>query len=86
MVLERIGHVFRMENEKLTKAVVLRRLEELERCEKKTGKKRKTDLYWKRILREAGTDWTDVERLTGDMEGWRKIVRERADHWRGGIC
>ena len=28
------------------------------------------------ILREAGIAWTDVERLTGDTEGWRKIVRE----------
>ena len=26
-------------------------------------------LHWKRILREAGIVWTDVERLTGDTEG-----------------
>ena len=29
--------------------------------EKRPGKKRKTILYWKRILREARIDWTDVE-------------------------
>ncbi|KAI8490483.1 hypothetical protein Bbelb_317510 [Branchiostoma belcheri] len=25
-------------------------------------------------------DWTDVERLSSDRNGWRKIVRERMDH------
>ena len=54
--------------------------EELERWEKKPGKKSKMILHWKRILREAGIDWTDVERLTGDMEGWKKIGGER--RWR----
>ena len=28
--------------------------------------KRKTFLYWKRILREYWADWTDVERLCGE--------------------
>ena len=62
-VLERIGHVFRMRNERL--AIVLGWWEELERREKRhEKKKKKTNLHWKRILREAGIDWTDVERLT----------------------
>ena len=30
--------------------------------EKRPGKKRKTALYWKTILREAGINWSDVER------------------------
>ena len=28
-------------------------------------------LYWKRILSEAGIDWTDVGRLASDRSGWR---------------
>ena len=33
--------------------------------------KRKTLLYWKRMLRECGVDWTDVERLESDRDGWK---------------
>ena len=79
-VLERIGHVLRMGNERLTKAVVLGWYEALEGKKKMKGKKKKTVLYWKRLLTEAGVDWTDIERLTADREGWRKIVRERTTH------
>ena len=54
-MLERIGHEFRMRNERLTKAVVLGWLEELERWErevKEENRKKREDrkiLYWKRI-------------------------------------
>ena len=78
--VERIGLVFSMTNERLTKAIVLGWWEELKRWEKRPEKKRKMILHWKRILREAGIDRTDVERQTGDTEGWRKVVREKADH------
>ena len=79
-VLERIGHVLRMGNDRITKAVVLGWWEELEGREKKVGKKRKTVLYWKRLLREAGIDWTDIERIVGDRDGYRELVRERVGH------
>ena len=69
-----------MRNERLTKAIVLGWWEELEKWEKISEKKRKMILHWNRILREAGIDWTDVERLTGDTEDWRKIVREKTYH------
>ena len=68
-VLERIGHVMRMENDRLTKAVVLGWWEGLEGRGKMAGRKRKTVLYWRRVLREAGIDWTEVERLTSDRKG-----------------
>ena len=58
-MLERIWHAFMMRNERLTKAIVLGWWEELEKWEKKSEKKRKMILHWKRILREAGIDWTD---------------------------
>ena len=46
-VLERIGYVMRMENDRLTIAVVLGWWEGLEGREKMTGRKRKTVLYWR---------------------------------------
>ena len=79
-VLERIGHVLRMGNERLTKAVVLGWYEGLEGKEKMKGRKKKTILYWKKLLKEAGIDWTDIQRLTADREGWRKIVKGRFSH------
>ena len=79
-VLERIGHVMRMGNGRQTKAVVLGWFEGLEGLDKMPGKKRKTVLYWKGILREAGIDWVDIERLTGDRKGWREMVKNRMGH------
>ena len=79
-VLERIGHVMRMGNDRLTKAVTLGWYEKLEGTHKVKGKKRKTVLYWKRVLREAGIDVTDIERLTSDRDGWKRIVHERMSH------
>ena len=34
----------------------------------------------KRLLSEAGVDWTDIERLSGDRAGWRKIVKNRMEY------
>ena len=79
-VLERIGHVVRMGNDRLVKAMVLGWYEGLEGKEKMIGRKRKTVLYWKRILNEAGVDWTDVERVCLDRDGWRAWVRARMVH------
>ena len=32
------------------------------------------------VLREAGIDWTEVERLTSDRKGWKEKVAERMEH------
>ena len=79
-VLERIGRVMRMENDRLTKAVVLGWWDGLEGSGKMVGRKRKTVLYWRRVLREAGLDWTEVERLTSDRKGWKEKMAERMEH------
>ena len=79
-VLERIGHVVRMENDRLTKAMVFGWYEGLEGKDKMMGRKRKTVLYWKRVLKECGVDWTDVERVCSDRDGWKECVRERMNH------
>ena len=79
-VLERIGHVMRMKDESLTKVAVLGWYKKLEGVNKAPGKKRKTVLYWKRILSEAGIDWTDVGRLASNRSGWKKLMKDRMDH------
>ena len=78
-VYERIGHVMRMSDERMVKAVVLGWYEGLEGESKMAGRKKKTVLYWKRLLREAGVDWTDIERRVIDRDGWRKFVRNRME-------
>ena len=79
-VLERIGHVMRMGDERVTKQVVLGWYEELQGREKRKGRKKKTVLFWRRSLREAGVDPMDVERLAADRDGWRRMVKRRVDH------
>ena len=79
-VLERIGHVMRMDNKRLTKIMVLGWYKGLEGTDKMKGRKRKTVLYWKRLMREAGWDYTEVERLANDRKKWKSMVMERMKH------
>lgn len=79
-VLERIGHVMRMEDGRITKAAVLGWFGELEEWRKAPGRKRKTVLYWKKLMREAGWDWLEVDRMASDREVWRAMVGERMRH------
>jgi hypothetical protein len=78
--LERVGHVLRMDNSRQTKAAILGWYEELEGWRKTPGKKRKTVLYWKGLLKEAGVDWTDAGRLAADRDAWRQMVVRRVEH------
>ena len=78
--LERIGHVFRMPDDRVVKASVLGWLHDLENWPKVPGQKRKTILYWKGLLREAGVDQTKIGSLTADKDGWKSIVRKRMKH------
>ena len=79
-VLQRIGHVVRMEDDRMTKAVTLGWMEELENWPKVPGKKRKTVLYWRKLLREAGIDQTRIGMLSQDKKGWKATVNERVKH------
>ena len=76
-VYERIGHIMRMEDTRQVKAVTLGWLEDLEEHEKLPGKKRKTVLYWKNILKEAGIDHTRINSLTSDRKNWKSIINKR---------
>ena len=81
-VLERVGHVMRMDDSRLTKVCVLGWMEALEDHGKAPGKCRKTVLYWKKLMREAGLDPTNVASLTKDRKVWKQKVKERMDHLR----
>ena len=52
----------------------------MEENEKARCKKRKTVLYLRRLLMEAGINCTDVKRLTRDWTMWKKFVRDRTSH------
>ena len=67
--MERIGHVMRMEDGRLVKSMVLGWIEQLERWERVPGGRRKTVLYWKKLLREAAFDYTRIGMLQR-MVGW----------------
>ena len=79
-VWARMGHIFRMGEDRITKAVTLGWLEELEGLGKCPGRKRKTVRYWRKIVEEAGIDWTKVGVLSADRDGWRKMTEERMEH------
>ena len=64
--LERIGHVMRMENDRIVKAAVLGWIEDLEGVQKMKEKKRKTVLYWKQLVKEAGIDKTKIGKITSN--------------------
>ena len=78
--LERIGHIMRMEDTRMVKAVTLGWMEELESLPKMPGKKRKTMMYWKKLLKEGGIDKTRIGKLTSDRKEWKATVRERIKH------
>ena len=53
-------------------------------------------MYWKKLLREAGIDWTDLGEVTSDRKKWKKLVKERMEkldkwekskghRWTGGV-
>ena len=53
---------------------------ELEGRSKVIGRKRKTVFYWKRLMNEAGRDYTEVEQMTSDRDRWKSMVTERMEH------
>ena len=79
-VLERMGHVCRMEDERMVKAVTFGWMEDLEDLPKVPGRKRKTFLYWRKIVKEAGLDPTKMAELTSDRKGWKAKVKTRMKH------
>ena len=68
----------------MTKAATLGWMEELENYDKASGKCRKIVLYWRKLVREAGLDGTNIGNLTKDRKVWKGLVQERMkylDEW-----
>ena len=78
--LERIGHVLRMDDGRMVKAVVLGWMEGLEVFPKQKGKIRKTLVYWRKLVKEAGWDITRLGKLAADRKKWKSMVMERMKH------
>ena len=79
-VLERIGHIMRMDDDRLVKATTLGWIEELENIDKVPGKKNKTVTYWRNKIRNAGLDPTKIGDLTKDRKEWKTTVKSRIEH------
>ena len=78
--MERKGHVMRMEDDRIMKAAVLGWIEVLEGVQKMKGKKRKTVLYWKQLVKEEGIDKTKIGKTTSNRKEWKMIVKQRMNH------
>ena len=50
-------------------------MKELEKWGKPKGRRRRTVAYWKKLLREAGIDSTNLGAATRDRKAWRKSVK-----------
>ena len=74
--MERIGHVCRMEDDRMVKAATFGWMEELENIPKVPGRKRKTVLYCKKLVKEAGMDTTKMAELTSDRKEWKEKDNE----------
>ena len=62
--LERMGHIMRMEDNRIVKAGTLEWMESLESAKKVPGKKRKTMLYYKKLVKEAGMDYIRIGKMS----------------------
>ena len=84
--LERLGHVLRMPDYRLTKRVVLGRWRE--RRKERGCMRGGLIAYWKRLVAEAGHDWTNVANLASDRKRWKALVRARRkalDEWEAAM-
>ena len=77
--LERLGHLMRMEDDRIVKSVTLGWMEQLEDLPKVPGKKRKTVLFYKKLVKEAGWDYTKISTLT-ERKTWKRLVKARMKH------
>ena len=76
--LERIGHVMRMSDDRKVKAITLGWMEDLER--EQGQRKKKTVLCLRKLLREGGIDYTNINKLTLKRKEWKKIVMKKMKH------
>ena len=78
--LQRIGHVLRMDSSRPVKAAVLGWSPALEAIPKERTKTRTTPQYWRRLVKEAGLNPSDLGKYTKDRKTWRKTIHSRMTH------
>ena len=78
--LQRIGHVLRMDSSRPVKAAVLGWSSALETIPKERTKTRTTTQYWRRLVKEAGLNPSDLGKYTKDRKAWRKTIHSRMTH------
>ena len=78
--LERLGHVIRMPDTRLTKKIILGRWNEPRKSQKVV--RDSMVAYWRRLLAEAGEDWTNIPNLSESRKKWKGMVMRR----KGEIC
>ena len=85
--LQRIGHVLRMPNHRLTKQVGLGHWKK-ERISE--GRLNGGILkYWRRMVKETGENWTNLENLCKDRKRWKAIISKRRKflrEWEESMC
>ncbi len=68
-----------MDDDRIVKSVTFGWMEQLEQLPRVPGKKRKTVLFYKRLVKEAGLDYTKISSLT-ERKTWKRIVKDRVKH------
>ena len=71
--LQRVGHVLRMPNDRLTKRICLGWY----RREGRRSGKQTTIHYWRKLVREAGIDPDNVEIHANNRTRWKKQIKVR---------
>ena len=78
-VLQRISHVLRMVNGRLTKSVVLG-WPKSPRNHNKRRRRQTTLEYWRKVLKNACVDPDLVESKATDRKKWRRVIKDRIDY------
>ena len=77
-ILQRIGHVLRMKNNRMTKQIALGWPTDQTR---QTKRKRQIRIeYWRKCLKDAGVEPDHMEQVVMNRRSWRPMVSERIEH------
>ena len=68
-----------MPNDRLTKKVTLGWYHPAVTVPGKKGKKQNTIAYWRKLLKDAGKDPTDVDLLASDRRKWKDFIRQHME-------
>ena len=79
-VLDRIGHILSMPDTSQMKIAILGWFKGVRRRKETPRRKRKIQLYWSRILREAGVRLSEEGTMGQDRDRWRDMVEECIEH------